>query len=45
MIHGHHVYKLVWTLVLNKILECHKNTRTEAKEYDENVIGVFRMKK
>ena len=42
IIRGHHVYKSVWTPVVDEILECEKDTRTEAKEHDENAIGVYK---
>ena len=31
IIRGHHVYKSVWTPVVNKILECEKDTRADGK--------------
>ena len=42
IIRGHHVYKSVWTPVLDEVLECEEDTRTEAKEHDENAIGVYK---
>ena len=41
----HHVYKCVWTPVMDEKLECNKVTRAEAKEHDENAIGVYRITK
>ena len=35
VIRGHHVYKCVWTPVMDEKLECNKDTRAEAKEHDE----------
>ena len=45
VIRGHHVYKCVWTPVMDEKLECNKDTRAEAKEHDENAIGVYRITK
>ena len=42
IIRGHHVYKSVWTPKTHEILECEKDTRAEAKEHDENAIGVYK---
>ena len=42
IIRGHHVYRSVWTPVLDEVLECQEDTRTEAKEHDENAIGVYK---
>ena len=42
IIRGHHVYKFVWTPVVDEILECEQDTHTEAKEHDENAIGVYK---
>ena len=45
VIRGHHVYKCVWTPLMNEKLECNKDTRAKAKEHDENAIGVYRVTK
>jgi hypothetical protein len=45
VIRGHHVYKCIWTPVIDEKLECNKDTRGEAKEHDENAIGVYRVTK
>ena len=42
IIQGHHVYKSVWTPVVDEILECEKDTRAEAKDHDENAVGVYK---
>lgn len=42
-IRGHHVCKSVWTPIVDEILECEMDTRTEAKENDENAIGVYKL--
>lgn len=42
IIRGHHVYKSVWMPVADEILECEQDTHTEAKEYDENAIDVYK---
>ena len=39
---GHHVYKDVWTPTVGERLNCRKDYREEAKEYDENAIGVYK---
>ena len=44
-IRGHHVYKDVWTPTLGEKLMCKVDSREEAKEYDENAIGVYKAKK
>ena len=31
----HHICKFVWTPVVDEMLECEQDTRTEAKEHDE----------
>ena len=43
VIRGHHVYKTVWTPVVDEVLEC-EDTRAEAKEHDENAIGVYKRR-
>ena len=45
VIRGHHVYKCVWTPVMDEKLECNKDTRAKAKEHDKNAIGVYRITK
>lgn len=42
IIRGSHVYKSVWTPVVDEILECEKDTRAEAEEQDENAIGAYK---
>ena len=42
VIRGHHVYKATWNPNIGEHLECHKDTRKEAKEYDEHAVGVFK---
>ena len=41
-IRGHHVYKTVWTPQIEGILSCKHDQRPEAREHDENVIGVYK---
>ena len=43
-IRGHHVYKDVWTPTLGEKLNCKPDEREEAKEYDQNAIGVYKLK-
>lgn len=45
VIRGHHVYKRVWTPVIDEKVECNKDTRVEVIEHDENAIGVYRVTK
>ena len=45
VIRGYHVYKCVWTPVMDEKLEGNKDTRVEAKEHDENAIGLYRITK
>ena len=42
VIRGHCIYKTVWTSEVDEILECEEDTRAEAKEHDENAIGVYK---
>ena len=41
VIRGHHVYKSVWSPVMDQVLECKRDTRAEAQEHDSNAIGVY----
>ena len=43
VIRGHHVYKSVWSPVIDQVLECKPDTRAEAKDHDANAIGVYLM--
>lgn len=45
VVRGHHVYKSVWTPVMDQELECAHHTRDEAKEHDVNAIGVYLVNK
>ena len=45
VVRGHHVYRSVWTPVIDEMLECNKDERAEAKEHDDNAIGVYRVTK
>ena len=42
VIRGHHVYKTTWTPKGNDELECHEDTRKEAKDYDGHAVGLFK---
>ena len=42
IIQVHHVYKYVWTPIVDEILECVQDTRTGVKEHNENSIGVYK---
>ena len=42
VIRGHHVHKSVWMAVVDEMLQCGRDTRTEAKEHKENAIGVYK---
>ena len=42
-IRGHHVYKSVRTPILGLQLECMKDDREEAKDHNENEIGVYKI--
>ena len=42
VIRGHHIYKSVWKPYDGEMLNCVKDKRGEAMEYDQNVIGVYR---
>ena len=43
VIRGHHVYKSVWSPVIDQVLECKPDMRAEAKDHDANAIGVYLM--
>ena len=43
-IHGHRVYKTTWTPVLEEILICKKDNPEQAKEFDVNAVGVYKVK-
>ena len=45
VVRGHHVYKSVWTPVMDQELECAHDTRDEAKEHDVNAIRVYLVNK
>ena len=36
------MYKATWTAKADDELECHKNTRKEAKDYDGDAVGLFK---
>ena len=38
-----YVYKCVWTPLMNEKMKCKIDTRSEAKEHDENAIDVYRV--
>ena len=42
-IRGHHVYKSVLTPILGKQFKCMKDDREEAKDHNENAIGVNKI--
>ena len=42
VIRGHHIYKSIWKPCNGKMLNCVKDKRGEAMDYDKNTIGVFR---
>ena len=42
-IRGHHVYKQTWTPSLGEILQCKKDNRQEALDYDEHAVGVYKF--
>ena len=42
VIRGHHIYKSVWKPCDGEMLNCVKDKRGEAMEYDKNAIGVYR---
>ena len=39
---GHHIYKSVWTPVVEEKLHCHHDTRDEAKSHDDYAIGIYK---
>ena len=41
VIRGHHVYKSVWSPVMDQVLKCKRDTCAEAQEHDSNAIGVY----
>ena len=43
-IRRHHVYKTTWTPVLEEVLICKKDNCEEAKEFDVNAVGVYKVK-
>ena len=43
VIRGHHVYKATWNPEVGEQLECQKDTRKEAKDYDEHTVGIFKI--
>ena len=42
VIRGYHVYKAPWTPKEDDELECHEDTRKEAKDYDGHAVGLFK---
>ena len=40
-IHGHHIYKDIWTPKLNKILRAKHDTWREAEEFDDHAIRIY----
>jgi len=42
VIRGHYVHKSVWTSVVDEMLQCGQDTRTEAKGHEENVISFYK---
>ena len=42
-IRGHHVYKSVWMPILGEQLKYMKDDREEAKDHDENALGVYKI--
>lgn len=41
VIRGHHVYKSVWSPVIDQVLECKRDMRAEAQDHYSNAIGVY----
>ena len=41
VIRGHHVYKSVWSPVMDQVFDCKRDTRAEAQEHDSTAIGVY----
>ena len=41
VIRGHHVYKSVWSPVMDQVLKCKRDTCAEAQEHDSKAIGVY----
>ena len=44
VIRGHHVYKTIWTPIVNEKLFVRPDEREEALEYDKYSIGIFKKK-
>ena len=42
-IRGHHVYKSIWKPEKGVRLDCRKDDRAEASEYDKHAIGVYKQ--
>ena len=42
VIRGHHVYKVRWTPVIGEKLTGKKDSREEAKAYDDFAVGLFK---
>ena len=40
---GHHAYKTSKNSKVGEQLECHEDTRKEAKDYDEHGVGLFKI--
>ena len=41
VIRGHHVYKSVWSPVIDQVLECKRDMRAKAQDHYSNAIGVY----
>ena len=42
-IRGHHGYESVWTPIFGEQLKSMKDDREEAKDHDENAIGIYKI--
>ena len=42
-IRGHHAHKTMWTPVLEEVLICKKDNRKEAKEFNVNAVGAYKV--
>ena len=42
VIRGYHLFKRIWTPIMKEKLQCFKDTREEANDYDKYAIGVYR---
>ena len=42
VIHGHHIYKSIWTPLIGHVLIAKPDERREALDYDKYAIGIFK---